>query len=115
MGELERFIEHWYGPWRPEHGLAASVVEQIPVADPLKRLLAFAGNWYRPDNNRWILQDHFVVYRDPAYFVLDAEDPAWVEFGGFEGESWGAELAVPIAPCADNRIGTCWTRRWNKS
>jgi hypothetical protein len=46
MAELARFIEHWYGPRRPEYGEADGDLYSLP--DPLKRFLAFAGRWPAP-------------------------------------------------------------------
>ena len=46
LTELERFIEHWYGPRRTEYGEAEGDLLSLPV--PLKRFLAFAGRWPSP-------------------------------------------------------------------
>lgn len=48
MSELERFIEFWYGPRRPEYGepIAANEYPELPGA--LRRFYNFAGRWPSP-------------------------------------------------------------------
>jgi hypothetical protein len=47
MAELERFIEWWYGPRKPEYGTPADELYDLPA--PLRRFYAFAGRWPSPD------------------------------------------------------------------
>jgi hypothetical protein len=48
MAELERFIEFWYGPRRPEFGEpdARTLYPELPGS--LRRFYAFAGRWPSP-------------------------------------------------------------------
>jgi hypothetical protein len=49
IGELERFVEFWYGPRRPEFGEPAALTHTPPLPEPLRRFYAFAGRWPAPD------------------------------------------------------------------
>ena len=46
MSELERFIEWWYGPRKPEYGEPEDMLYDLP--GPLRRFYAFAGRWPSP-------------------------------------------------------------------
>jgi hypothetical protein len=46
MDELERFIEFWYGPRKPEYSEPEDRLYSLP--DPLRRFYAFAGRWPAP-------------------------------------------------------------------
>jgi hypothetical protein len=45
MSELERFVEFWYGPRRPEFGVPDTLTRYPTLPDPLRRFYAFAGRW----------------------------------------------------------------------
>jgi hypothetical protein len=63
MDELEKFIEFWLGPRRPEYGEPESSLEKFPLPYPLRRLYAFAGRWppvheyYLDEPNVFSVQD----------------------------------------------------------
>lgn len=48
MAELERFIEFWYGPRRPEYGNADVTTGYPSLPATLRRFYAFAGRWPSP-------------------------------------------------------------------
>jgi hypothetical protein len=45
---LERFIEFWYGPRRPEFGDPEAIVRSRELPGSLRRFHAFAGRWPAP-------------------------------------------------------------------
>jgi hypothetical protein len=49
LAELERFLEFWYGPRRPEYGEPESRLDKIALPSPLWRFYAFAGRWPSPE------------------------------------------------------------------
>ncbi|MBM4068329.1 MAG: hypothetical protein FJ271_05220 [Planctomycetes bacterium] len=44
LHRLERFLEWWYGPGRPEYGDSADLTKRT-LPFPLRRFYAFAGRW----------------------------------------------------------------------
>jgi hypothetical protein len=48
MDELERFLEFWYGPRKPEYGEPEERLRKPPLPEPLRRFYAFAGRWPSP-------------------------------------------------------------------
>jgi len=84
---LERFLEFWLGPRRPEYGEPAESLATMELPDSLRRFYAFAGRWppaFPPYcMNRFHVQDRFLpldpgpwgnVYRSGPYFVFVAEN-----------------------------------------
>src|SRR4051812_25385839 len=84
---LERFLEFWLGPRRPEYGETAERLDQMELPAALRRFYAFAGRWppARPAwaANRFCAQDRFLplepgkwgnVYRSGEYGVFVAEN-----------------------------------------
>ncbi len=45
LDELERFLEFWYGPRRPEYGEPEERFRKVSLPYPLRRFYAFAGRW----------------------------------------------------------------------
>jgi hypothetical protein len=52
MSELERFIEFWYGPRRPEFGESDAEIRHPELPGALRRFYAFAGRWPSPASGR---------------------------------------------------------------
>src|SRR5947207_5092214 len=50
MAELERFIEFWYGPRRPEFGEKDVCRLRPDLPGSLRRFYTFAGRWPSPDS-----------------------------------------------------------------
>jgi hypothetical protein len=48
LDELERFLEFWYGPRRPEYGEPQRRLRKLSLPYPLRRFYAFAGRWPAP-------------------------------------------------------------------
>jgi hypothetical protein len=84
---LERFLEFWLGPRRPEYGEPAENLAKIELPGSLHRFYAFAGRWppaFLPYcGNRFDVQDRFLpldqgpwgnVYRSGPYLVFVAEN-----------------------------------------
>src|SRR5262245_43947607 len=69
MDELERFIEFWCGPRRPEYGEPPEALQKLPLPDPLRRLYAFAGRW-PPINKDYHYVGHIFGAQD-ALVALD--------------------------------------------
>ena len=57
LDELERFLEFWYGPRRPEYGEPQKRLRKLPLPYPLRRFYAFAGRW--PSPHPWYRGDTF--------------------------------------------------------
>jgi hypothetical protein len=49
LDELERFLEFWYGPRKPEFGEPEERLQKVPLPYPLRRFYAFAGRWPSPE------------------------------------------------------------------
>jgi uncharacterized protein (TIGR02996 family) len=49
MDELQRFLEFWYGPRKPDYGEPAERLQKVALPDPLARFYAFAGRWPCPE------------------------------------------------------------------
>jgi hypothetical protein len=49
LGELERFLEYWFGKRRPEYGEPETGLDRLSLPDPLRRFYAFAGRWPSAD------------------------------------------------------------------
>lgn len=89
---LERFVEFWVGPRRPEYGVATEILAATELPDPLRRLYAFGGCWppFRAPYtaNRFSVQDHLLVpgggkfasaHRLGEYLVfVDENQNVWV-------------------------------------
>jgi hypothetical protein len=63
MAELERFLETYLGPRRPEFGSPEEDVRSAELPAPLARFFRFAGRWpgqnpRSPYLNRFCMQDH---------------------------------------------------------
>jgi hypothetical protein len=84
---LERFLEFWLGPHRPEYGEPAENLAKLELPGSLRRFYAFAGRWppsFHPYcANRFHVQDRFLpldpgpwgnVYRSGPYLVFVAEN-----------------------------------------
>jgi hypothetical protein len=84
---LERFLEFWLGPRRPEYGEPAENLAKMELPESLRRFFTFAGRWppaYPPYcANRFHVQDRFLpldpgpwrnVYRSGPYLVFVAEN-----------------------------------------
>src|SRR5690348_3282157 len=48
MNALERFIEFWYGPRKPEYGESEGRLQPLRLPYPLRCFYAFAGRWPFP-------------------------------------------------------------------
>jgi hypothetical protein len=62
MASLERFLERYLGPRRPEYGASENEVRSIQMPASLQRLFRFAGRWpgqtsWTPYANRFCVQD----------------------------------------------------------
>src|SRR5262245_3257177 len=83
---LERFLEFWLGPRRPEYGEPAENLAKAELPGSLRRFCTFAGRW-PPANppyseNRFCVQDRFLpldqVYRSGHYLVfVDENQDVW--------------------------------------
>ena len=80
MSGLERFLERYLGPRRPEFGASADEVRSVEMPDPLQRFFGFAGRWpghnpQTPFVNRFCMQDMLCAIarkqRAPALQHLD--------------------------------------------
>ncbi|AWM38889.1 hypothetical protein GobsT_28830 [Gemmata obscuriglobus] len=49
LAELERFIQHWYGPRRPEFGEPDALAGYPELPGSLRRFYSFAGQWPSPN------------------------------------------------------------------
>jgi len=62
LSALERFLEHYLGPRRPEFGTPEADLASVRMPDPLRRFFRFAGRWPghtdpTPFENRFCVQD----------------------------------------------------------
>ena len=80
MSGLERFLERYLGPRRPEFGTPDDEVRSVEMPRPLQRFFRFAGRWpghnpQTPFANRFCVQDTLagIVGREyaPAMQVMD--------------------------------------------
>jgi hypothetical protein len=84
---LERFLEFWLGPRRPEYGVPAESLAKIELPGSLRRFYAFAGRWppasYPYCENRFHAQDRFLplgpadwgsLHRSGPYLVFAIEN-----------------------------------------
>jgi hypothetical protein len=84
---LERFLEFWLGPRRPEYGEAPEHLAALEIPASLLRFYSFAGRWPPASlpycANRFHVQDRFLplepepwgnVYRSGPYLVFVAEN-----------------------------------------
>jgi hypothetical protein len=74
MGGLERFLERYLGPRRPEHGATEEEVASVAMPAPLRRFFRFAGRWRGPGQpdgapyaNRFCVQDALAGIVDCAH------------------------------------------------
>jgi hypothetical protein len=72
MAGLERFLEYYLGPRRPEFGAPEDEVRSIPMPAPLQRFFRFAGRWpghnsRTPYANRFCMQDTLCAIRKNSY------------------------------------------------
>jgi len=63
MDELEKFIDFWCGPRRPEYGEPEDALQTLKVPYPLRRLYAFAGRW-PPMNDAYAYVGHLFGVQD---------------------------------------------------
>jgi hypothetical protein len=92
MSGLERFLEHYLGPRRPEFGTPADVVASIEMPAPLRRFFGFAGRWplgiAAGCPNRFCIQDELCLISES-------------EWSGRDG--W-----LPIMRVVDDRLIFVW-------
>src|SRR6266498_2684923 len=87
LSGLERFLEFWLGPRRPEYGESPEKLARTELPGSLRRFYTFAGRWppaFPPYClNRFCGQDRFLpldpgpwgnVYRSGPYLVFVAEN-----------------------------------------
>jgi hypothetical protein len=92
MSGLERFLQRFLGPRRPDFGASADEVRSIEMPAPLQRFFSFAGRWpgHNPQTplvNRFCMQDMLcALARSPN-----------------GGNQW-----VPMLQYMDNRLVFVW-------
>jgi hypothetical protein len=69
---LERFLERYLGPRRPEFGASGDEVRSVAMPAPLQRFFRFAGRWpghnpRTPFPNRFCMQDRLAGIVGKAY------------------------------------------------
>jgi hypothetical protein len=103
MDELERFVEFWYGPRRPEFedAGAGGVYSLLPA--PLRRFYAFAGRWPSPDpqgDDQFFYTGkggHHLFPPDRVVLTADGRLKFFMEYqGAWEGLTLPGEADPPV-------------------